>query len=260
MSLVPRAIEVDLLELFSLLAKALVTSEAFAFKSKALVTSTEFDFKFKAVCVAEDIGLLASLVLSMLLSPTMLLSSPPTVPVNVGLFIGAFSAKLFVTSEAFAFKPSEVDTSAVFALRFKAVWVALEMGLLASLVLSMLLSPTMLLSSPPTVPVNVGLFIGAFSAKLLVTSEVFAFKPREVDTSAAFAFRFKALLTSAEFAFRPKALVTSAELAFRANPGTVGEAAVPPKSPVNWILPLVFASASGAPEATCASTYVLTAF
>ena len=37
----------------------------------------------------------------MLLSPTMLLSSPPTVPVNVGLFIGAFSAKLFVTSEAF---------------------------------------------------------------------------------------------------------------------------------------------------------------
>jgi len=114
-------------------------------------------------------------------------------------------------------------------------------------VLSMLLSPTMLLSSPPTVPVNVGLFIGAFSAKLFVTS-------------AAFAFRSNALLTSAEFAFRPKALVTSVEFAFRAKPGTVGEAAVPPKSPVNWIFPLVFASASGAPEATCASTYVLTAF
>jgi len=143
-------------------------------------------------------------------------------------------AKALVTSEAFAFKPSEVDTSAEFAFRFKAVCVAEEIGLLASLVLSMLLSPTMLLSSPPTVPVNVGLFIGAFSAKLLVTSEVFAFKPSDVDTSEVFAFR--------------------------ANPGTVGEAAVPPKSPVNWILPLVFASASGAPEATCASTYVLTAF
>ena len=44
------------------------------------------------------------------------------------------------------------------------------------------------------------------------------------------------------------ALVISATkevtFAFKANPGTVGAKAVPPKSPANWILPLVFASAS----------------
>ncbi len=39
------------------------------------------------------------------------------------------------------------------------------------------------------------------------------------------------------------------------NPGTVGNAAVPPKSPANWILPFVVASASAiVAEATCAST------
>ena len=49
--------------------------------------------------------------------------------------------------------------------------------------------------------------------------------------------------------------------AFNAKPGTVGEAAVPLKSPANWILPLVVASASAIfIVATCASTYVFTAF
>ena len=115
------------------------------------------------------------------------------------------------------------------------------MGLLASLVLSTLLSPTMVLSRPPTVPVNVGLLIGAFSARLFETSEPFAFRDKELATSEA-------------FAFNDKADVTSAASAFKANPGTVGEAAVPPKSPLNCILPLVDASASGAPEATEVST------
>ena len=70
----------------------------------------------------------------------------------------------------------------------------MDTGLLASLVLSTFPKPTMLLVIPPTVPVKVGLLIGAFRAK-----DVF----------------------------------TSAEFAFRANPGTVGDAAVPPKSPAN---------------------------
>ena len=100
MSLVPRAVEVDLLELFSLSAKALVTSELFAFAASEVETSEALAFRFKAVCVALEIGLFASLVLSMLLSPTMLLSIPPTVPVKVGLFIGAFRAKSGTVGEA----------------------------------------------------------------------------------------------------------------------------------------------------------------
>ena len=52
-----------------------------------------------------------------------------------------------------------------------------------------------------------------------------------------------------------------AEFSFKANPGTVGAAAVPARSPANCIFPfeLAFASAIVAPD-TCASTYVLTAF
>jgi len=46
-----------------------------------------------AVCVAVDIGLLASDVLSTFARPTIDLSIPLTVPVNVGLFIGALAAK-----------------------------------------------------------------------------------------------------------------------------------------------------------------------
>ena len=46
-----------------------------------------------------------------------------------------------------------------------------------------------------------------------------------------------------------------------ARPGTVGAAADPPKSPANWIFPLVVASASTiVAEAICVSTYVFTAF
>ena len=46
-------------------------------------------FASSAVCVAVDTGLLASEVLSTEPSPTIDLVTPPTVPVNVGLAIGA---------------------------------------------------------------------------------------------------------------------------------------------------------------------------
>ena len=53
---------------------------------------------FNANCavVAVETGLLASLVLSTLVSPTVVLDSPPTVPVKVGLLIGALAANAFV--------------------------------------------------------------------------------------------------------------------------------------------------------------------
>ena len=48
-----------------------------------------------------------------------------------------------------------------FAFNFKAVCVAVETGLLTSLVLSALLNPTIAFVMPPTVPVKVGFAIGA---------------------------------------------------------------------------------------------------
>ena len=81
----------------------------------------------------------------------------------------------------------------------------METGLFASDVLSTFARPTMLWVIPPTVPVKVGLLIGAFKANEFVTSVAFAFS---------------------------------------AKPGTVGAAAVPAKSPANCNLPLVTASAS----------------
>ena len=86
----------------------------------------------------------------------------------------------------------------------------METGLFASLVLSTLAKSTIALVIPPTVPVKVGLLIGAFNANEFVTSVVFAFS---------------------------------------AKPGTVGAAAVPPKSPANWTFPLAVVVASGAPAA-----------
>ena len=52
-----------------------------------------FSFPFNAVCVAVDIGLLASEVLSTFPKPTILLVIPPTVPVNVGFAKGATTPK-----------------------------------------------------------------------------------------------------------------------------------------------------------------------
>ena len=72
-------------------------------------------------------------------------------------------------------------------------------------------------------------------------------------------------LTLGYFVSDAASVVTSVLLfvkfSFNARPGTVGAAAVPAKSPANCILPftVVLASAMVAP-ATCASTYVLTAF
>ena len=66
---------------------------------------------------------------------------PPTVPVNVGLIMGAFNS-----NES---------------------WVAVDTGLPASVVLSTLPKPTIVLSIPPTVPVNVGLLMGALSFNAL---------------------------------------------------------------------------------------------
>ena len=48
-------------------------------------------FRFKAVCVAVETGFAESLVLSTLPSPTISFVIPETVPVNAGLFIGAFA-------------------------------------------------------------------------------------------------------------------------------------------------------------------------
>ena len=50
-------------------------------------------------------------------------------------------------------------------------------------------------------------------------------------------------------AFKANEFVTSVVFAFSAKPGTVGAAAVPPKSPANWTLPLAVVVASGAPAA-----------
>ena len=58
----------------------------------------------------------------------------------------------------------------MFAFRLKASWVALDIGLFRSLVLSTFARLTIALEIPETAPVNVGLLIGAFNAKLLSTS------------------------------------------------------------------------------------------
>ena len=175
-----------------------------AFNAKPVVTSAVFAFESNAVCVAVLIGLFTSLVLSALPKPTIVLSIPATVPVNVGLLIFAFNAKPVVMSAVFAFKSN-------------AVCVAVLIGLFASLVLSTLPKPTIVLVIPLTVPVKVGEAIFAFNARLAVTSEVFAFDVK---------------------------------------PGTVGKAAVPPKSPANCILPFVVIVASGviSPDANLPST------
>ena len=79
------------------------------------VKSLVFAFKFNAVCVAAEIGLLASEVLSTLPKPTIVLSIPDTVPVKVGDAKGAFNASAVV-----ALLISKVK-SLVFAFKFNAV-------------------------------------------------------------------------------------------------------------------------------------------
>ena len=105
----------------------------------------------------------------------------------------------------FSFNANEVVTSVELAFKAKAVCVAFETGLSASVVLSTLVKPTIVLSIPETVPVKVG---------------------------------------DARFAFKANEVVTSEAFAFNAKPGTVGKSAVPAKSPANFIFPLVVVSES----------------
>ena len=69
-------------------------------------------FKFNTVCVAVEIGLFTSDVLSTLPNPTIVLVTPATVPVKVGLAIGAFNAiELITVVEKLASLPSAVANS-----------------------------------------------------------------------------------------------------------------------------------------------------
>ena len=129
-----------------------------------------------------------------------------------------------------------------------------------------------------TVPVNVGEASGAFNVNpgTVGTAAVPAKSPANCILPFVFASASAMVapatcastyvftdLTLGYFVSDTASVVTSVLLlvkfSFKARPGTVGAAAVPPKSPANCILPFVFASASAmlAP-ATCASTYVFT--
>ena len=98
----------------------------------------------RASCVALEIGLLVSDVLSTLPRPTMDFVMPCTVPLKVGLANGAF--------------------------KLSASCVAFEIGLFESDVLSTLPSPTIDLVIPLTVPLKVGLALLAFA--LIISSSI----------------------------------------------------------------------------------------
>ena len=122
------------------------------FKSELPSTATSNDlfakasFKSNADCVAVEIGLFKSLVLSTLPKPIIALVIPLTVPVKDGELIFAFSFKIF-------------------CFKSRAFWTAVEIGLSMSLVLSTLPKPTIDLLIPLTIPVNVGEAIFAFASK-----------------------------------------------------------------------------------------------
>ena len=137
----------------------------FAFKFKDASTLLMLAFKFRAVCVAVDIGLLASDVSSALPKPIILFVIPPTVPVKVG------EAKS-------AFKFKDASTLLMLAFKFRAVCVAVEIGLLASDVLSALPKPTIPFEMPPTVPVKVGEAKSAFKFKDASTYVMLVFKSK----------------------------------------------------------------------------------
>jgi len=142
-------------------------------------------FKLRAVWVAVETGLFASLVLSTLPNPTIVLVIPDTVPVKVGDAILAFKlSAVWVAVETGLFAslvlstlpnptivlvmPDTVPVNvglAKLAFKLSAVWVAVETGLLRSLVLSTLPNPTIVLVMPDTVPVNVGLAKLAFKLR-----------------------------------------------------------------------------------------------
>ena len=109
-------------------------------------------FKLSALCVALEIGLFASDVSSALPKPTILFVMPLTVPVKVG-------------DAMFAFKFNDASTALMLAFKLRAVCAEVEIGLFASDVSSALPKPTILFEMPPTVPVKVGLLMGAFKFK-----------------------------------------------------------------------------------------------
>ena len=131
------------------------------------VSKVRFAFKSNALWVAEEMGLLASEVLSTLPKPTMVAVIPPTVPVNVA--------------------PERL------ALASNALCVAVEMGLAESEVLSTLSKPTMAFVRPvtvdvpkATVPVKEGLARGALAFNEVVTfAAKFASSPSAVANSCS---------------------------------------------------------------------------
>ena len=105
--------------------------------------------------------------MSTLLKPTIVLSIPATVPVNVGEAIVALALIPFLkpaVSVIFNFKFNADCVAAEFAFASNAVCVAVEIGFDKSVVLSTLPKPTIADVIPLTVPVNVGLAIGAFKS------------------------------------------------------------------------------------------------
>ena len=92
------------------------------------------------------------------------------------------------------------DTSVVDVISgwyvFNAVWTAVEMGLLRSLVLFTFPSPTMDAVIPATVPVNVGLLVGAFAAmSVAIEVEKFGSLPSAAANSFSVSSRGGAAFT-----------------------------------------------------------------
>ena len=133
-------------------------------------------------------------------------------------------------------KLASFDLFVAFSFASKAVWVEVEMGLAKSLVLSTLPKPTSDLLIPETsskvaVPVNEGETIGAFAFKAVSVALL-------TGLFASLVLSTLAKLTMALVI--PVTVPVNAGSCFgalSANPGTVGNRYVPPKSPANWIFP-----------------------
>lgn len=116
------------------------------------------------------------------------------------------------------------------------------------------------------VPVKVGESIVAFKAKELVTSDAFALALNAVVVAALMGlFASEVLSTLAKptivLVIPPTVPVNVGDSigAFKANVGTVGESAVPPKSPANLSFPLIVVLASMVPAAVASWTKAVVA-
>ena len=99
--------------------------------------------------------------------PLTVRSTAVAIPVKAGLSLVAFKANWVSTYVVAAFNNSAASFVVLSVFNANCAVVAVETGLLASLVLSTLDSPTVDLDSPPTVPEKVGLLIGALAANAL---------------------------------------------------------------------------------------------